>query len=222
MWRHTILCVYRFTIQAQHFSKRYECNYASPSVSLNIEAHKVYSYYSCASDNNGSCLEIIGENERQDGLFEDYQKNTATNDTASKFNWKRKSNGTAKIMTYGKILSLEDGTECFVIVSSVITPINNTIEIIKDQIFVISIVFFVLAVAISLYASQRIAKPISLTTKAAKELAKKNYDVEFDSKGYLEVQELNDTLNFAKKNSPQTKDCNGNLSQIFPTICAHR
>ena len=102
-------------------------------------------------------------------------------------------------MTYGKILSLEDGTECFVIVSSVITPINNTIEIIKDQIFVISIVFFVLAVAISLYASQRIAKPISLTTKAAKELAKKNYDVEFDSKGYLEVQELNDTLNFAKK-----------------------
>ena len=56
-----------------------------------------------------------------------------------------------------------------------------------------------LAVAISLYASQRIAKPISLTTKAAKELAKKNYDVEFDSKGYLEVQELNDTLNFAKK-----------------------
>ena len=193
------LCVQVYDTSTAFFQKRYECNYASPSVSLNIEAHKVYSYYSCASDNNGSCLEIIGENERQDGLFEDYQKNTATNDTASKFNWKRKLSGTAKIMTYGKILSLEDGTECFVIVSSVITPINNTIEIIKDQIFVISIVFFVLAVAISLYASQRIAKPISLTTKAAKELAKKNYDVEFDSKGYLEVQELNDTLNFAKK-----------------------
>ena len=87
--------------------------------------------------------------------MKDYEKNTATNDTARKFNWKRKSSGTAKIMTYGKILSLEDGTECFVIVSSVITPINNTIEIIKDQIFVISIVFFVLAVAISLYASQK-------------------------------------------------------------------
>lgn len=193
------LCVQVYDTSTAFFQKRYECNYASPSVSLNIEAHKVYSYYSCASDNNGSCLEIKGENEREDGLFEDYEKNTATNDTASKFNWKRKASGTAKIMTYGKILSLEDGTECFVIVSSVITPINNTIEIIKDQIFVISIVFFVLAVAISLYASQRIAKPISLTTKAAKELAKKNYDVEFDSKGYLEVQELNDTLNFAKK-----------------------
>lgn len=127
------LCVQVYDTSTAFFQKRYECNYASPSVSLNIEAHKVYSYYSCASDNNGSCLEIIGENERQDGLFEDYQKNTATNDTASKFNWKRKSNGTAKIMTYGKILSLEDGTECFVIVSSVITPINNTIEIIKDQ-----------------------------------------------------------------------------------------
>lgn len=125
-------------------------------------------------------------------------------------------------MTYGKILSLEDGTECFVLVSSVITPINNTIEIIKDQIFVISIAFIVLAVAISLYASQRIAKPISLTTKAAKELAKKNYDVEFDSKGYLEVQELNDTLNFAKRSLPQTKGYSVNSLRIFRTICALR
>ena len=193
------LCVQVYDTSTAFFQKRYECNYASPSVSLNIEAHKVYSYYSYALDNKGSCLEIKGENERQDGFFDEYQITPATSDTANKSIWKKKVNDTAKIMTYGKILSLEDGTECFVLVSSVITPINNTIEIIKDQIFVISIAFIVLAVAISLYASQKIAKPISLTTKAAKELAKKNYDVEFDSKGYLEVQELNDTLNFAKK-----------------------
>ncbi len=193
------LSVQVYDTSTAFFQKRYECNYASPSVSVNIEAHKVYSYYSSALNHNGSCLDIKGEDERKEGFFEEYEKNTSTNDTANKFNWQKKYSNSAKIMTYGKILSLEDGTECFVLVSSVITPINNTIEIIKDQIFVISIVFFVLAVAISLYASQRIAKPISLTTKRAKELAKKNYDVEFDANGYLEVSELNDTLNFAKK-----------------------
>lgn len=193
------LCVEVYDTSTAFFQKRYECNYASPSVSVHTEAHKVYSYYSSAAGNNGSCLEIKSENERKDGFFEEFQKDTATKDNADNFFWKKKSSNTAKIMTFGKILSLEDGTECFVLVSSVITPINNTIEIFKDQIFVISIVFIVLAVAISLYVSQRIARPISRTTKAAKELAKKNYEVEFDSKGYLEVQELNDTLNFAKK-----------------------
>lgn len=91
------LCVQVYDTSTAFFQKRYECNYASPSVSLNIEAHKVYSYYSCASDNNGSCLEIIGENERQDGLFEDYEKNTATNDTASKLILKQISESYRKI-----------------------------------------------------------------------------------------------------------------------------
>ncbi len=197
------LCVEVYDTSTSFFQKRYECNYASPAVSLDVEAHKVYFYYYSACDNGGEILDVKSENERKDGFFDNYKidnyADTATNDTASKFNWKRKSSTSTKIMTYGKVLSLEEGTECFVLVSSVISPINNTIEIIKDQLFVISIVFFILAVAISLYASQRIAKPISLTTKAAKELAKKNYDVEFDATGYLEVQELNDTLNFAKK-----------------------
>lgn len=197
------LCVEVYDTSTSFFQKRYDCNYASPSVSLDVEAHKVYMYYYSAYNNGGNILDINSEDERKDGFFDNYKiensSDTATNDTASRFNWKRKSSTSAKIMTYGRILSLEDGTECFVLVSSVISPINNTIEIIKDQMFVISIVFFILAIAISLYASQKIAKPIYLTTKAAKELAKKNYDVEFDATGYREVQELNDTLNFAKK-----------------------
>ena len=36
------------------------------------------------------------------------------------------------------------------------------------------------------------------TNTVAKQLAKKNYEVEFDATGYLEVEELNETLNYAK------------------------
>ncbi len=181
------------------FQKRYECNYANPSVSVKIEPHKVYYYYNCALADNGKCLDVKSENEKEEDFFSYNQKNPATSDTSNDNLWQKKSSNTTKIMTYGKILSLEDGSQCFVLVSSVITPINNTVDIIKDQMFVISIVFIVLAVAISLYASQRIARPISRTTKAAKELAKKNYNVEFDANGYREVCELNDTLNYAKR-----------------------
>ena len=84
------------------------------------------------------------------------------------------------------------------IVTSSITPLTNTVEIVRDQLAIVSVVFVLLAVIISLYASYRIAKPISKTNTAAKELAKKNYDVDFNARGYLEVEELNETLNYAK------------------------
>ena len=84
------------------------------------------------------------------------------------------------------------------IVTSSITPLSNTVEIIKDQMVIVSVVFVLLAIFFSILASRRIARPISKTNDSAKELAKKNYDVEFNAKGYLEVEELNDTLNYAK------------------------
>lgn len=101
-------------------------------------------------------------------------------------------------MVYTDIINLQDGSECFLIVTSSITPLTNTVEIVRDQLAIVSVVFVLLAVIISLYASYRIAKPISKTNTAAKELAKKNYDVDFNARGYLEVEELNETLNYAK------------------------
>lgn len=110
-------------------------------------------------------------------------------------------------MVYTDIINLQDGSECFLIVTSSITPLTNTVEIVRDQLAIVSVVFVLLAVIISLYASYRIAKPISKTNTAAKELAKKNYDVDFNARGYLEVEELNETLNYAKRSLPQPKSC---------------
>ena len=53
------------------------------------------------------------------------------------------------------------------------------------------------SVFIAIVAARKISKPITDTTKSALKLAKKDYDVQFNSTGYLEVTELNNTLNYA-------------------------
>lgn len=190
------------------FSLKYSCDYDSPVMALDLAYHEVYSYYKSAKDNDGEYL-CITNNILNSTAHSDYnkiiEKSNATNDTLQ--NGYRYSKRTSKVknMIYSKIIELKDGSECFLIVTSSITPLNNTVEIFKDQIFLISIVFVLLAVIFSIFASNRIATPISQTNNSAKELAKKNYEVEFNAKGYLEVEELNDTLNYAKRKLEATE-----------------
>lgn len=197
---HNSLSVFVYDTSTGIFSKRYQCNYANPSVTFDLSLSQVYSYYGYAIRNDGSYVDVQGENlnDKAGIILHGLINNLSTNDTAQKNEWQKYNQSDAKIMVYCEIVELEDGSECFFVVTSVITPVSTTIEIFRDQIFFISVVLFILAIIISFYASGRIAKPISKTNKAAKQLAKKNYNVEFDAEGYLEVCELNQTLNYAK------------------------
>lgn len=188
------------------FTKIYSRSYVSPSVSFSPEAHDIYSYYSNAVKNGNRYMEITdGKADRNDSFFSKLTKKTSTDDTVRAPEWKKYISPEPTIMVFGEIIELQDGSECFLVVTSSITPLSNTIEIIRDQLYIVTFAFFLLAIIISLYASRKIANPISRTNKAAKELAKKNYDVEFDARGYLEVSELNDTLNYAKKELAATE-----------------
>lgn len=183
------------------FSLKYSCDYDNPATSLDFEYHDVYSYYNSALENGGNymCITNNKSGDIEKIRFEKIINGLSTDDTAQR-KFQLISNDSAKVqnMVCADIITLADGSECFLLVTSSITPLSNMVEIIKDQLVVVSIVFVLLAVIFSLFASRRIAKPISQTNNSAKELAKKNYDVEFDATGYLEVEELNNTLNYAK------------------------
>ena len=183
------------------FAEKYCCDYDSPATSLKLEYHDAYSYYNSALENGGKymCITSSLSGELEKIRFEKLINSYSTDDTPQT-RIRLISNGKDKVqnMVYADIIDLKDGTECFLLVTSSLTPLSNTVEIIKDQLLVVSVVFVILALIFSLFASRRIARPISKTNKSAKELAKKNYDVEFDAKGYLEVEELNETLNYAK------------------------
>lgn len=100
----------------------------------------------------------------------------------------------SKLYVYGKLLN--DKNTCLVIVSS-IDPIDATASIIQNQLIYITIIALLISCIISIFMSKRISKPISEITQGARKLALGNYDVKFEKSGYLEIDELADTLNFA-------------------------
>ncbi len=181
----------------------YEINYDNPAAQLTIEPHEVYNYYRSAKNEGGTymCVDSNSMDQIAQKKLEMLRKafSGASSDSAMpEIHYRSSTTNNVENMVYAAIARQGTESEVFVLVTSSITPLSNTLEIMRGQLLWVSLVFVILSLVFSLYASRRIAKPISKTNSAAKELAKKNYEVEFDAKGYLEVKELNDTLNYAK------------------------
>ncbi len=193
------LSVYLYEVGsgAPQFSK--ECSYENPAIRLNIEYSDVLRYYETTVDNGGK-YSFTDANDIEDIIRkreEIFQQSAASADSVqARVHQSSMERNESLVFTY--IVSRNDGRQTFVIITSSVTPLNNTIDVIRNQMILVSVVFVLLSLLFSVYASRRIAKPIAQTNKAAKELAKKNYDIDFNARGYLEVEELNNTLNYAK------------------------
>lgn len=107
--------------------------------------------------------------------------------------------GITETMIYGKLVSAKDGSQYFILLNSVITPVSSTVYTLRVQLVYITVIMLILAFAIALLLSKKIAKPIIKMNASAKELAKGNFDATFEVKGYFEISELNDTLSYAAK-----------------------
>lgn len=101
-----------------------------------------------------------------------------------------------KTMTYGEVISSTDG-DYFVLVNSRITIVSEIAETIRTQLIIISVILILIALGVAFLIASVISKPIIKINESAKYLAKGKFDVEFEGKGYLEIEELNDTLNYA-------------------------
>ncbi|MEE0956525.1 MAG: HAMP domain-containing sensor histidine kinase [Ruminococcus sp.] len=174
-------------------------SYENPSAQLNVERRDILRYYKNAVDNGGTytAVEQNDEKDLEKRKLEMIKKSASSSDSAN-FNIHMSKGDPNESLISAKIIKNNSGTERFVLITSSIMPLNTTLEIIQKQLMLVSIAFVVLSLIFSVYASMRIAKPISETNRAAKELAKKNYDTEFNATGYLEVEELNDTLQATK------------------------
>ena len=73
-------------------------------------------------------------------------------------------------------------------------PMKKTIQ---SEFMFIAISLGVISLILGGIISRYIGNPIVKVNQSAKELAKGNYDVTFDGRGYIEIQELSATLNYA-------------------------
>ena len=97
---------------------------------------------------------------------------------------------------YAKLVEMQGGEEIMVISDIQVTPLDSTVAILKYQLEVTSVIALIVALVVSYIVSRHIAGPIEKLNKSARELAKGNFDTDFSGKGYREIEQLSDTLNY--------------------------
>lgn len=86
----------------------------------------------------------------------------------------------------------------YIFVETAVDPIDSTVSIIREHLIFITIILFELAFIITMFISKRLSQPIVDMTETAKEFAAGDFGVEFDAKGYKEIEELSAVLDKAK------------------------
>ncbi len=124
-------------------------------------------------------------------------------------------------LAYAKLIDDTKEEEVYLYVFTPLYPVSSTVDILKDQLILVSITALVIAFILALLYARRISRPIKDMTESAKKLGAGNYNVTFTSDSYSEVNELADTLNTAAYEMSQTdirqKDLVANVSHDLKT-----
>lgn len=201
--RNNSLSVYIYDTSTPIFRKIYTCDYNNAVWRTDFQEHQAYRYYREAYNSGGTYLGTVTFETAMSSMKE-FQQNFNKYSQSS-----QQDSGNIQIpdseysqyenFVYAEIIQISEDTQCFMLITSMITPVSSVANTLRIQLMIVSAVVFILAIGLSFYASRRISKPLSNMNETAKELAKQNYDIEFRGSGYLEVKELSDTLNFTRR-----------------------
>lgn len=100
-------------------------------------------------------------------------------------------------VVYVRLIRNTNGSDYVLLISSLITPVEATINTLRIQFVYISAIFVLLATSLAFIISRLVSRPIVRINESAKHLADGNFDVSFEEKGYKEVWELSRTLDYA-------------------------
>ena len=184
--------------------------------SNSIKDHEAYQYYRKAKENGGKYLDIrdIGASKnilsQNDRIFYQDYADDSTNGYADNRRYstsflfdnkveKREMEYVvyAQIVNRGVAGNETDTDTYLVVVESAVTPVTSTIQTLRYQLTIITIIMLIFSIGLASILAIVITKPILAVNRNAKELSKQNYDVKFSGGAYREIQELNTTLNFA-------------------------
>ena len=117
-------------------------------------------------------------------------------------------------------IKIDDNTVAFVNAS--LEPLDNTVVILSKQLVIVSFMVLFLSFIIGYFISKKISKPIEDINNKAKKLACGNYNFDFNNNSTIyEIDELANTLNYAKSELKQTdnlrKELLANVSHDLKT-----
>lgn len=183
--------------------------------------------------NTDFCVEIAND-ERT--IYSNFQNNKGCIDTNNNLNvYKEKKNFIESDEDSFKLkmvnprfnnLTLLYGTKLdddnYLFVNTSLEPIDTTINVLKNQFLLVSLIVIFLAMIIAYYISKSLSRPITKLTKSAKELSNGNYNVNFNVESdILEIKELGQSLDYAKieikKTDETRRDLLSNVSHDLKT-----
>jgi len=114
-----------------------------------------------------------------------------------------------------------NNAEYMILVHSKVSPMEATRKTFTAQFGYTIILLLCISVTMAYFLARLISRPLGHINESAKELAAGNYNVHFDGRGYREVSELSDTLNYAAselaKNDNLRKELLANVSHDLRT-----
>lgn len=109
----------------------------------------------------------------------------------------------------------------YVFLYTMLSNVNKNYNLVRSQLIYITIVVILLAVVISLYLAKIFSEPIVKITEKSKELARGNFNVEFETNDIKEINELSESLNYMKNEISKTdqyrRDLMANVSHDLKT-----
>ena len=91
------------------------------------------------------------------------------------------------------------GNEYFLLQTSDLSPVEATVKTLNRQFLWIGVILVLLALILAELLHKLITKPIIQMNSSAQNLALGYYDVDFKGKGYREIYELSEALNYASR-----------------------
>lgn len=112
-------------------------------------------------------------------------------------NFGSRNNMPIDTITEIKEFTLQSGQTVSLTFYALVVPVNATVTTLRYQLYFISAIMLFLAVGLALIIAKRVSKPIEEISQKAQTLAKGDYDIHFNGKGFMEIVALSDTLNTA-------------------------
>lgn len=113
------------------------------------------------------------------------------------------------------------GTDCYLLLVSNMSQLKSTLDVLRLQLIITTVIVLVISVFFSWLIAGRLSAPIDKMSAVANKWAKGDETVTFTEGGYLEIDELAKTLNYAKteKAKAQTlqRDLLANISHDLKT-----
>lgn len=87
-----------------------------------------------------------------------------------------------------------------------ISPVSATVSTLQYQLLLISVILILLSIVIAFLIARHVATPLKQLNQSAKQLAVGDYDTYFSGTGFIEVEELSETLNKTARELSQVEN----------------